>query len=64
MMCGGKPTSSVSGKTDYLVVGVYEDYGPGFVSSKQKKAMELIEQGAKVKVIDFEMLAEMMKGNK
>lgn len=62
MQCGGKPTSSVSGKTDYLVVGVYEDYGPSFVSSKQKKALELIDQGAKIKVIDFKTLAKMMKG--
>lgn len=61
--CGGKPTTSVSGKTDYLVVGVYVDFGPGFVSSKQRKAMELIEQGAKIKIIDFKTLSEMIKGN-
>ena len=63
IQCGGKPTTSVSGKTDYLVVGVYEDFGPGFVSSKQKKAMEMIDQGAKIKIIDFKTLAEMIKGN-
>lgn len=63
MQCGGKPTTSVSGKTDYLVVGVYEDFGPGFVSSKQKKAMELIDQGAKIKIIDFKTLTEMIQGN-
>lgn len=63
IQCGGKPTTSVSGKTDYLVVGVYEDFGSSFVSSKQKKAMELIEQGAKIKIIDFKTLSEMIKGN-
>lgn len=64
MECGGKAMSSVSGKTDYLVVGIYEDFGPGFVSSKQKKAMELIDQGAKIKIIDFKTLSEMMMGNR
>ena len=61
--CGGKPTTSVSGKTDYLVVGVYEDYGPDYVSSKQKKAMEMIEQGANIKIIDYPALACLLSGN-
>ena len=51
MIHGGRATGAVSGKTDYLVVGVYPDYGPGFVSGKQKKAMELIEQGGKIRIL-------------
>lgn len=49
---GGRMTSSVSKMTDYLVVGTYADYGPGYVSGKQKTALQLIESGEKVKIIN------------
>lgn len=58
---GGKPTSGVSGKTNYLVVGVYPDYGPDYVSGKQKKAFELISQGVNIKIISPEDLLRMIK---
>ncbi|MBR3020464.1 MAG: 3'-5' exoribonuclease [Clostridia bacterium] len=52
---GGKTTGAVSGKTDYLVVGEYDEtYGEGYVSGKQKKAQEIIDQGGKVQIIDQE----------
>lgn len=62
MLHGGKPTASVSGKTDYLVVGTYEGYGEGYVSGKQKKALELIEQGGKVRIINPEALDRLIHG--
>lgn len=40
---GGVPTSGVSGKTNYLVVGLFPDYPEGFISSKLRKAYELNE---------------------
>ena len=48
---GGRMTGSVSGKTDFLVVGFYEEFGSGYVSGKQKAAMELISQGGKIQII-------------
>ena len=48
---GGRMTSSVSSKTDYLVVGTYEDLGTNYVSGKQKAAIELIEHGGKIQII-------------
>lgn len=59
---GGKPTSAVSGRTDYLVVGIYPDYGPDYVSSKQRMAQEIISNGGKIKTINYETLFSMMKG--
>ena len=61
MVHGGKATSSVSGKTDYLVVGEYDEiYGEGYVSAKQKKAQEIIDEGGKVQIIDQEEFEEML----
>ena len=57
---GGRATSSVSGKTDYLVVGVYLESGPGYISGKQKKAMEVIAEGGKVKIITPEEFFKML----
>ncbi len=62
MIHGGKATGSVSGKTDFLVVGIYPDYGPGYVSSKQKKAMELMDQGGKIRIISPEELFRLIDG--
>ena len=58
---GGRPTSSVSGKTDYLIVGEYCDYGPSYISGKTKKALELQEQGGKIKIISPEEFFMMIK---
>ena len=52
---GGKAMSSVSSKTDYLIVGTYIDPASGLptMTSKHKKALELAEQGGKVRIISF-----------
>ncbi|MBR7173140.1 MAG: hypothetical protein IKD50_01760 [Clostridia bacterium] len=48
----GRMTTSVSSKTDYLVVGKYDDiYGPGYVSTKQKTALTLIESGSTLQIL-------------
>ena len=47
----GRMTGSVSGKTNYLVVGTYEELGDTYVSGKQKAALELIENGGSIKII-------------
>ena len=48
----GKMTGAVSGKTDYLILGTYEDYGSNYISGKQKAALELINNGGKIQIID------------
>lgn len=50
----GRMTGAVSGKTDYLVLGTYEDFGPNYVSGKQKAAIELINNGGKIQIINAE----------
>lgn len=55
---GGKVTASISGLTDFLVVGEYAD--PKFASDKQKKALEMMRDGGKIKIIGFPALLEMM----
>lgn len=50
---GGIPTNSVTTKTDVLVVG-QQDYrvvGADGLSSKQKKAMELLEKGQDIEIL-------------
>lgn len=58
---GGQPTSGVSGKTDFLVVGIYPDYPADFVSSKQKKAIELQSQGKKIQILTSDAFMAMLK---
>ena len=60
---GGKPTSGVSGKTDYLIVGTYYDPVSGLpvMTSKHKKALEFIEQGGKIQIISYDTFSEMIK---
>lgn len=58
---GGRMTSSVSGKTDYLVVGCYPDRDDGFISGKHRTAIELINQGAKVRIINPDDFFSMLK---
>ena len=62
---GGILSSGVSGKTDYLIVGTYIDpkTGQEAITSKHKKALELVEQGGKVKIISFEQFVEMTKNS-
>lgn len=48
----GRMTASVSGKTDYLVVGTYEEYGSNYMSGKHKAAIELMNNGGKIQIID------------
>lgn len=60
LLHGGQAMRSVSGKTDYLVVGAYPEFGPDFISSKQKKAMEVIAGGGKVKIISPEEFMQML----
>lgn len=59
---GGKPSSGVSGKTDYLIVGTYLDpvSGQPTITSKQKKATEIIEQGGKIQIITFDCFMSMI----
>lgn len=46
---GGRAMTSVSGKTDYLILGTFEN--PDTMTSKHKKALELIAEGGKIKII-------------
>ena len=59
---GGKPSSGVSGKTDYLIVGSYNDpvSGTPAMTSKHKKALELKEQGGKIQIITPELFFAMI----
>ena len=57
----GHPTNSVSGRTDYLIVGEFVSYGPEFVSTKTKKALELQEHGGKIKIIRPDEFFAMLK---
>ncbi len=45
---------SLSSKTNFLVVGHYDQYGEGYKSGKYKKALDLIEKGN-----DLEIISEM-----
>ena len=62
---GGKPSSGVSGKTDYLIVGTYIDPISGIptITSKQKKALELIDQGGKIQIISFDSFLSLINEN-
>ena len=61
---GGKPSSGVSGKTDFLIVGTYVDpvSGNPVLTSKHKKALELIEQGGKIRILSFEGFEKLISG--
>lgn len=60
---GGQVTSSVSGKTNILIVGDYPDYPEGFISSKQAKARALNAEGKNIRIISPDELFSMFKGN-
>lgn len=59
---GGKPTSGVSRKTDYLIVGTYSDPISGIptMTSKHKKALEIMNQGGKIHIISPESFFAMI----
>lgn len=57
----GRMTSAVSGKTDYLVVGSYEDFGPNYISGKYKAAQEIMNNGGKIKIIDPSLFFVMLE---
>ena len=51
---GGEPSTSVSNRTDFLVVGMtdYAKVGTDGMSTKLRKAVQLKEQGAAIEIID------------
>ncbi|MDE0116625.1 MAG: exonuclease domain-containing protein [bacterium] len=51
---GGEPSTSVSRRTDLLVVGItdFATVGTGGMSSKMRKAVELANSGAMIEIID------------
>ena len=53
---GGRPMTGVSGKTDYLIVGTYIDpvTGTPTMTSKHKKALELVDQGGKIQILTID----------
>ncbi|MRX73372.1 exonuclease [Bacillus lacus] len=59
---GGIVKSGVSRKTDFLVVGKQDKnvVGVAGISTKEKKAYELIEQGIEIKIIGEEELMELI----
>lgn len=62
---GGKPMTGVSGKTDYLIVGTYLDPLTGMptVTSKHRKALELIDQGGKIQILSLDGFMEIVRQN-
>ncbi len=63
---GGIVKSSVSKKTDYLIVGVQDKslVGKNGLSSKQEKALNLIESGCGIKIIVENEFVEILKNKK
>lgn len=60
----GRMTESISSKTDYLVLGTYDLYGEGYISNKQKDALEIISKGGKIQIINAEKFFALVNGNK
>lgn len=60
---GGNVKSSVSKKTDYLIVGVQDKriVGPNGMSSKETKAIDLIHQGARLEILSEDAFLETLK---
>ncbi len=58
---GGKATLKVSGATDYLIVGSFDNMPPGYISAKEEYARKLISEGGKVQIIKPEEFFAMMK---
>ncbi|MCR5567201.1 MAG: 3'-5' exoribonuclease [Clostridiales bacterium] len=60
----GRMTESISSKTDYLVLGTYDLYEEGYISNKQKAALEIIAKGGKIQIINAEKFFDLVNGNK
>lgn len=60
---GGINKSSVSSKTDYLIIGIQDKklVGDDGLSTKQEKAYSLIAKGARIKIIDEKEFIELLK---
>lgn len=60
---GGVIKSSVSGKTDYLVVGIQDIslVGSDGLSSKEEKAYDLIKKGSGIKIIKEDEFVKLLK---
>lgn len=58
---GGKPTSSVSSKTDYLLVCGQTDLPYEKMTSKHKQATDLINAGGKVRIINPDQFFAMIQ---
>lgn len=60
---GGIVKSSVSSKTDYLIVGVQDKkiVGEDGLSTKEEKAYSLLEKGAKIKIINENQFLEFLE---
>lgn len=56
----GRMTGAVSGKTDYLILGTHEGYAPDYISGKQQKAIELINDGGKIQIINSDQFFAMV----
>lgn len=59
---GGNVKSSVSSRTDYLIVGVQDKklVGENGLSSKEEKAYELIQKGKNIKIINENEFLELL----
>ena len=62
-MLGASVKNSVSGKTDYVIVGGYgsNDWACGNYGSKVKKALELQSKGKDIKIIKEEEFFKCLK---
>ncbi len=58
---GGRMTSSVSRQTRFLICGTYADYPDDYISGKHRKALELLEQGAAISLIDAKQFIDLMR---
>lgn len=62
---GGNVKSSVSSKTDYLIVGTQDKklVGEDGLSTKEEKAYELIQKGKNIKIINEEEFLKLLSNN-
>lgn len=58
---GGNCQKQVSGKTTFLVNGVFPDCAPGYQSGKTKKAYEQIEKGSILHILSPSEFLDMMR---
>jgi len=58
---GGRMTGSVSRQTRFLICGTYADYPDDHISGKRRKALELLEQGAAISLLDANQFIDLMR---